>query len=73
MHSDWATGGVAWELLGDGMMTLFSDISTAIVIADAIYEHVSSSDQCFPGDIQGMLIIYANTSSGERCLFFIAV
>lgn len=33
---------------------------------EAIYEQVSSSDQCFPGAIHGMFTMYANTISGER-------
>ena len=37
-----------------------------MVSAIAIYEQVSSSDQCFPGAIQGMLTMNARTISGER-------
>jgi len=36
-----------------------------VVRAIAIYEHVSSSDQCFPGAIQGMLTMNARTISGD--------
>ena len=52
-------------------MSLFKDRSTAIVNAIAIYEQVSSSAQCFPGDIHGMLIMNANTISGDRLRFAI--
>lgn len=47
-------------------MSLSRKMSSAIVRAMAIYEHVSSSDQCFPGVIHGMLIMYASTISGDR-------
>jgi hypothetical protein len=52
--------------LGEGTINLFSEMSIAIVRAIAIYEQVSSSDQCFPGAIQGMLTMKARTISGDR-------
>ena len=47
-------------------MSLFSEMSMAIVRAIAIYEHVSSSDQCLPGAIHGTFTMNAKTISGER-------
>jgi hypothetical protein len=58
----------AKDSLGEGTMSLFIEISIAIVRAEAMYEHVSSSAQCFPGAIQGMLTMNAKTISGERFL-----
>ena len=56
----------ARESLGDGMMSLLREMSTAIVRADDIYEQVSSSDQCLPGAIHGTFTMNANTISGDR-------
>lgn len=53
------------------MINLFNDISMAIVNAIARYAQVSSSAQCFPGDIQGILTIKASTISGDRLRFTI--
>lgn len=58
-------------LLGDGVISLFRDRSTAMVRAIAMYEQVASSAQCFPGDIHGMFIKKDSTISGDRCRFAI--
>ena len=58
-------------MLGDGVMSLFKDRSTAMVKAIAMYEHVASSAQCFPGVIHGTFTTKASTISGDRYRFAI--
>lgn len=50
-------------------MSLLREMSIEIVRAAPIYEQVSSSAQCFPGDIQGILTMNPRMISGDRCLF----
>ena len=59
----------ARESLGDGTISLLSEISMAMVRADAMYAHVPSSDQCSPGAIQGMFTMNPRTISGDRFRF----
>lgn len=49
-----------------GTSVLWSDRSIDMVAAMDTYQHVSSSALCLPGNIQGTLIMNANTISTDR-------
>lgn len=67
MQSDFGTwsGICRWGNPGAGTISLFRDMSVATDKAMAMYAHVSSSAQCFPGPIHGTLTINARTISGD--------